>query len=86
MSVPLCFYGENGLHLGSGLDSGFASSFLRIRRSSIKFSALTVHSTDANMIITLVSIEGGSSPADHCISDLWQDARLIRRLGCEVSA
>jgi hypothetical protein len=40
----------------------FVSSFFRIRRSSIKFSAVIVQSTLPNMIIT-ISIEAGSSPA-----------------------
>src|SRR5580704_1488360 len=58
------------------LDSGFDSSFLRMRRSSIKLSAVIVHNTDANMIITLVSIGVGSSPADHCIRDMRHGARV----------
>lgn len=41
----------------------FASSFFRILRSSMKFKAVTVQSTLPNIIITMLSIEAGSSPA-----------------------
>lgn len=40
----------------------FVSSFFRIRRSSMKFRAVIVHSTQPNMIITMVSMEAGSFP------------------------
>lgn len=42
--------GDNG---ASGLTD---SNFLRIRRSSIKLSAVTEHNTEPNMIITIISI------------------------------
>jgi hypothetical protein len=41
----------------------FVSSFFRIRRSSMKFNAVIVQSTLPNIIITMLSIEAGSSPA-----------------------
>jgi hypothetical protein len=47
-----------------------------MRRSSMKFSAVIVHNTDANMIITLVSIGVGSCPDHHCIKDLGQGASV----------
>ena len=73
--MSLCLRGVKASpYFDSAFDSGFDSSFLRMRRSSIKLNAVIVHNTDANMIITLASIEVGSFPADHCISDLWEDA------------
>jgi hypothetical protein len=51
------------------------SSFLRIRRSSIKLSALIVQITDANIIITIVSIGAGSSR-----SPLYQGPLLRARV------
>jgi hypothetical protein len=51
---------------GSGLLTSrfryFDSSFLRMRRSSMKHSPLTEHNTDPNMIITIVSIGRGLLP------------------------
>jgi len=41
----------------------FVSSLFRIRRSSMKFKAVMVQSTLPNIIITILSIEAGSSPA-----------------------
>jgi hypothetical protein len=43
-------------YFNSTFTSGFASSFFRIRLNSMKHSAVIVHSTEANMIITFVSI------------------------------
>jgi hypothetical protein len=40
----------------------FDSSFLRMRRSSMKFSAVIAHSTDPNEIITIMSIGRGLLP------------------------
>jgi hypothetical protein len=37
-------------------DCGLDSSFLRMRRSSMKFSAVMVHRTEPNIIITIESI------------------------------
>jgi hypothetical protein len=53
----------------------------------MKLNAVIVHSTDANIIITFISIEVGSSPADQCIRDMRRAHLLIRAwaVGCRRS-
>jgi hypothetical protein len=49
-------------YFDSVFTSGLASNLLRMRRNSMKLSAVMVHITEANMIITFVSIGAGSCP------------------------
>ncbi len=84
-SEPLCLRGEKAFpYFASGLTSGFASNFLRMRRSSIKFSAVIVHNTDANMIMTPVSIGAGSFPRSPTVSRTEAKLHpLLRRHGTQ---
>jgi hypothetical protein len=85
--VSPCLRDEQSFYFDSGLTSGFASSFLRMRRSSMKLNAVIVHNTDKNMIITLVSIGAGSFPRSPTVSrTVGKVHPLLRSPGCGVSA